>query len=111
LEQLSTLGIPVSFSLDHMYNVVREFGVFLRVDKTLTEAPNPQTPLRELCYQRGKVLLTLGHEPERKKMEQKSAAAPLRYRAVDLLNTQVKERLPGLHSLARNWIGRLSGRK
>jgi hypothetical protein len=112
LEQLKGLGLPVSFALDHMYNVVNEFGVFLRVDKTLAKAPNPQTPLRELCYERGKILRTLSSGSEAPTSAQhRTTAPPLRHRAVDLLNTKVKEQLPALHSLARNLLGRISGMK
>jgi|SRR5437868_5648763 len=60
LNQLNRLRIPVEFALTHMVNVVLEFGVFLRVDKTLRKAVSPQFPVRELCSRRDTILSKLG---------------------------------------------------
>ena len=114
LEHLDRLGFPLSFAVDHLYNIVREFGVFLRVDKTLKKAPNPQTPIREFGYQRGTILTTLNGVLEPRQPEptgNSTPPPPLRYRAVDLLNAKLKERAPALHSIARNLIDRLPALK
>src|SRR5579875_2672321 len=44
---LDALHIPLDFALDHMFNIALEFGVFLRVDKTICKARKPQTPQRQ----------------------------------------------------------------
>jgi hypothetical protein len=57
LDQLKALGITVEFAMAHMSNIFMEFGVFLEVDKTTTNATRPQVPVRELCYRRDEVLM------------------------------------------------------
>ena len=42
-----------------MMNVVLEFGVFLAIDKTIHKARAPHHPIRELCYERYRVIRTL----------------------------------------------------
>jgi SAM-dependent methyltransferase len=59
LETLQNLNVPIEFAITHMVNVVLEFGVFLAIDKTLHKARAPQYPIREICYERYKVLRTL----------------------------------------------------
>jgi hypothetical protein len=51
-EQLHRLGIPLSFALEHMFNIALEWGVFLRVKKDRSAAPGPQVPEVEFGYSR-----------------------------------------------------------
>jgi cephalosporin hydroxylase len=44
LDTLSQMHIPFQFALEHMFNIALEFGVFIRVDKTVREARKPQIP-------------------------------------------------------------------
>jgi hypothetical protein len=59
LETQDALNIPIEFALTHMMNVVLEFGVFLAIDKTIHKARAPQHPIREICYERYRVIRTL----------------------------------------------------
>lgn len=56
LESLSLLNIPLDFAIEHMFNIVLEFGIFLTVDKTRNKAESPQFPKREFGYRRGETL-------------------------------------------------------
>jgi hypothetical protein len=116
LEHLERLRLPLPFAIDYLYNVVKEFGVFLRVDKTLTKAP-PLEPLREFCDRRGNVLRNAGDEPAAPGINNgtvgpaiSNSTVPLRYRIVDSLNNELKKFSP-LHSLMRSLVGRLVGMK
>jgi SAM-dependent methyltransferase len=59
LDSTNKINVPIVFALEHMTNIAMEFGVFLRVDKTIRKAKSPQFPIRELCYERGNILRKL----------------------------------------------------
>jgi len=104
MEELAEQGIPIELALKYMYNVALEFGVFLKVDKTLTRAPNPQIPAREYCYQRGDLLTPVAVSrvshafiPPPPSVPGESAAEDLRV----VLSRELRLRFPTLHSLAK----------
>lgn len=52
LDRLKALSLPFEFAMEHMMNIVFEFGVFLRVKRDAPRAPGPQTPARSYGYGR-----------------------------------------------------------
>ena len=71
LKDLKRMKVSVEFAITHFFNVVLEFGVFLRVDKNLTKAIRPQYPERQLCLARGNVIRTLSYHTPLGKLRRK----------------------------------------
>lgn len=42
--RLAQMNIPFDFALDHMFNIALEFGAFIEIDKTRSDARRPQIP-------------------------------------------------------------------
>jgi SAM-dependent methyltransferase len=55
-EQLEQMKIPFMFALDHMFNIALEFGIFIKVDKTRSDALRPQIPEVYVGYSRNDTL-------------------------------------------------------
>jgi len=88
MEELARVGITIDFALKYMYNVALEFGVFLKVDKTLTKGPS-MVPARELGYARGQLL-------------QPPAAPRPEDDLRSILSRDLKKHFPRIHALARS---------
>ena len=66
LSTLEHLEIPLEFALEHMFNIVLEWGVFLKVRKGFDRAPGPQVPQRKYSYGRERIVEPLRLETVRK---------------------------------------------
>ena len=52
LDELERMNIPFMFALAHMFNIALEFGIYIWVDKTRSEAVKPQIPEIYVSYSR-----------------------------------------------------------
>ncbi|TMD19364.1 MAG: class I SAM-dependent methyltransferase [Chloroflexi bacterium] len=96
MEELARVGITIDFALKYMYNGALEFGVFLKVDKTLTKGPST-VPVREFGYERGQLLqppALAGSVPI-----PPSAPRP-EHDLRSILSRDLKKHFPRIHALA-----------
>lgn len=52
VDALRSMGVPLPFALEHMFNIALEWGVFLSVKRDAVAAPGPQIPERVYSYGR-----------------------------------------------------------
>lgn len=57
LTELAQNRISIAFATSHLFNIIEEFGIFLRVDKTLTKAVPPRNLQRVYSYGRAEAPL------------------------------------------------------